>query len=196
MSWPFARLSEWDRLRWSPGPTSVTSPCSQASAWADLFSQLLIVEPGAPTYVEDEAQLEAYAAAASALFGPVVMAVQRGELLDAGTKLVNASVVGGKPFNDQPHARRRIVLDNLRTLPRLISQAPPTPLSCSTLGRLSTKARVIWGEHTSAAFSIPARAAAQCIGGYGHEQVAGVGHLWPEEDPERFAAYVESWLAA
>ena len=53
---------------------------------------------------------------------------------------------------------------------------------------------IAWGAQTRPIYKIPSQAAARALNKAPHQEVAGVGHLWPDHDPEGFVALVSDWL--
>lgn len=164
-----------------------------ALARPDLFSRVLVYEPGVPSWVSDPAELDAHGRDAEAMFGPVFEAAGRGDVEDAVRRLIEAS--GGPGcFERRSADRRAIEIDNAHTMPLLLAQEPPPPIGCDDLRALRVPATVAWGERTRPVFRIPSRAAARCLGPGRGVEVPGAGHLWPDEDPAGFAALVGDWM--
>ena len=159
----------------------------------DLFSRLLVFEPGRTDWVADETDLERFAADAEAAFAPVFAAAHAGDLPTAVRLLVDASGGDGW-FDRQDEAARRIQLDSVSIVPRLLSQPPAPPVGCDALAALQVPVTIAWGDRSRPIFTIPSRAAAACIGGDRHVEVQGVDHLWPIAAPEAFARFVGDWL--
>jgi pimeloyl-ACP methyl ester carboxylesterase len=159
----------------------------------DLFSQLLIFEPGVPTYVTDPDELGAFARDADAMFSPIFQAASDGDMENAVRWLIDASG-GDGAFDRQSAERRAIELDNAHTIPLLLAQAPPPHIGCEELRHLGVRVSIVWGALSRPVFTIPSRAAARCIRTGDHAEVPGVRHLWPDEDPDRFTAMVGEWL--
>ncbi|MCB8820629.1 alpha/beta fold hydrolase [Microvirga rosea] len=159
----------------------------------ELFSRILAYEPGVRTLPlgPDEAALVGQDAQAA--FGPIFAAVGEGRLEDAVRLLIDASGGAGH-FDAEPADSRRIKLENLHTMPLLLSQEEPPAMSCEDLKRLPVPVSVAWGEKTRPLFKFPSEAVARCVAHGAHREVPGVGHLWPDEDPPGFSAFVESWL--
>lgn len=160
----------------------------------DLFSRLLVFEPGVPTYVTDPGERDAFARSAGEMFSPVLEAVNGGDHEEAVRRLIDASGSGGGAFEGLSPERRAVAIDNAPVMARLFTQAPPPPITCEDLGQMQVPVTIRWGASSKPVFAIPSRAAAQCLAAGSHGEIAGVGHLWPEDDPDGFAAMVEDWL--
>ncbi|WP_293215740.1 alpha/beta hydrolase [Parvibaculum sp.] len=160
----------------------------------ELFSRALIYEPGVPSYVRDEAALARFGEDAQAMFGPIFEAAGRGDMEEAVRRLIDGS--GGRAgyFEAQEERRREIELDNMHTMPLLLAQEAPPEIGADDLAALRFPVTVMWGGATRPVFSIPSRAAAEAIGGSAHREIAGTGHLWPDEEPEAFVKAVREWL--
>ena len=79
-------------------------------------------------------------------------------------------------------------------MPLLLAQELPPLTTCEALGRLPMPVAVLWGEHSRPISKVPSQAVAQCLRHAHHGEVPSVGHLWPEENPDAFCAYVARWL--
>lgn len=159
----------------------------------DLFARILVYEPGVPTYVTDPAALRAWSEDAALMFGPVAEAVAAGDEAEAVRRLIDASG-GAGAFDRQAAERRAIHLDGASVMPLLMGGGePPARIGCAELAESRAPITVAWGAQSRPVFTIPSRAAAACLGGSRHIEVAGAGHLWPEEDPAGFAGLVERW---
>lgn len=164
-----------------------------ALARPDLFARMLVYEPGVPSWVTAEEELEVFGRDAGAMFGPVFEAAGRGDREEAMRRLIDASGGPGH-FDRQPEECRAIQRDNAHSLPPLLAQEPPPSITCAELASLRVPVTILWGERSRPVFTVPSQAAARCIGGNGHRPIPGAGHLWPDQDPEGFAAVVEAWL--
>jgi len=160
----------------------------------DLFSQMLVYEPGVPSYVTDPDALTAFGQDAQAMFAPVFEAAGNGDLEEAVRRLINASGGSAGYFDRQSAERQAIERDNAHSMPLLLAQDPPPHISCENLGTLRIPVSIVWGGRSRPVFTIPSRAAARCIRTGNHFEVPGVGHLWPDEDPAGFATMVAEWM--
>lgn len=179
-------------VAWSYGAHVALVAASEAPR---LFRSVFLYEPGVPTYVEDPDELAAFSADAQSMFGPVFVAVQRGDVEGGVRVLLDGSGASSGYFDSQPPERRRVQLDNARVLPLLLAQPPSPPLTCRDLQRLQVPSVVAWGERTRPLFGIVSRAAARCLPGGAHVIVPGATHMWPEERPRDMAALVERIIA-
>lgn len=178
-------------VAWSYGAHVALTAAHEAP---ELVRSVFVYEPGVPTYVTEQRELEAFAADANAMFGPVFAAVERGDH-EAGVRaLLDGSGGSSGYFDAQPAERRRVQLDSARVLPLLLSQPPPPALTCDDLRALRMPVTVAWGERTRPFFGVVSRAAARCIPG-SHTAVPGVTHMWPEEQPREFVELVQRFLA-
>lgn len=161
----------------------------------ELISSLFIYEPGVPTYVTDPAELEAFAADAGAMFGPVFDAVQsRGDNEEGVRRLLDGSGQRSGYFDAQPPARKELQMANAQTMPLQLAQTSPPVITCEQLGTLSMPTCIAQGEVTRPLFAIVSRAAARCIPNCRHLVVSGAGHMWPDEDPVAFTTAVVDFL--
>lgn len=160
-----------------------------------LLRSLFVYEPGVPAYVSDPAEMEAFAADAQAMFGPVFEAVQgSGDNGEGVRRLIDGS--GGRPgyFDGQPPERQKLQMEHARTLPLQLAQSTPPEITCEQLGSLALPVCIGQGEQTRPLFSIVSRAAVRCIPNCRHLVVPGAGHMWPDEDPAGFTAAVVDFL--
>ncbi|MBM6595880.1 alpha/beta fold hydrolase [Microvirga pudoricolor] len=164
-----------------------------ALAHPDLFQRILVFEPGVPTYVEDPAERAAFGVEARQAFGPVSAALAAGDLREAVRRLIDAS--GGEgSFDGQAASCSAIEIDNAHTLPMLFGQTPPRAITAVDLATLAVPVSIAWGARTRPIYRIPSQAAARAIGGAAHWEIPEAGHLWPDHEPEAFAAFVGAWL--
>lgn len=161
----------------------------------ELIKSAFVYEPGIPSYVTDAAALDAFTADANAMFSPVFEAAQgAGDVELAVELLIDGSGQRKGYFQSQPRERQQLQMDNARTIPLLLAQSAPPQISCAELGALKAPACIAYGERTRPLFKVVSQAAAHCIGGDRHQVIPGVGHMWPDEDPEGFSAAVLRWL--
>ncbi|MBP2311444.1 alpha/beta fold hydrolase [Azospirillum soli] len=165
-----------------------------ALARPELFSRMLVFEPGVPTCVSDPDELAAFGQDAQAMFGPVFEAAGRGDLDEAVRRLIDASGGEAGYFDRQSAERRAIERDNAHSMPLLLAQEPPPPIACEELGALRIPVSIVWGGRSRPVFTVPSRAAARCIRTGNHTEIPDVGHLWPDEDPDGFAAKIGEWM--
>ncbi|QFU16353.1 alpha/beta fold hydrolase [Microvirga thermotolerans] len=159
----------------------------------DLFRRILAYEPGVRTIPLPPEELARFGEDAQAMFGPIFEAVSQGALEESVRRLIDASGGPGH-FDARPEKRRRILLENAHTMPLLLAQEEPPATACEALRGLPMPVTVAWGERTRPVFKVPAQAVARCIGKGRGIEVPGVGHLWPDDDPQAFSAFVEGWL--
>jgi pimeloyl-ACP methyl ester carboxylesterase len=159
----------------------------------DLFESLFLFEPGVRTLALKAGERDAVVADAQGMFGPIFEAVGRGDLEQATRLLIDAS--GGPGYFDaQAPQRRAVHRENAHTMPLLLTQEPPPVSSGEALGTLRIPVSILWGERSRPASKVPSQAVARCLPSGHHSEVPGVGHLWPEEDPEGFCDAVAGWL--
>lgn len=173
---------------------SAHSALAAALAAPQRFASLTLYETGFPTYIHDEAALAMIRSAGEAAFGPVYGASARGDLIQATRLLIDASAGQEGYFNLQSGRCRQIHLDNAHTIPLLFSQTPPVPIRKDDLRGLALPTTIGWGDGTSPAYELPSREAAGLIPGATGIMIEGAGHLWPEANPEAFAAFVQAAL--
>lgn len=161
----------------------------------ELFAALLVYEPGLPSWVEDQAELERFGADAGAAFGPTAGAVMSCDNAAAVALLFDAS--GGPGcFASLSPERRALYLQSAAMMPLLMGGGqPPTPVSASEIARLQVPLTVAMGSRTRPVFEVPSRGLALASGGTEPLIVADADHMLPETAPERFAALIGEWMA-
>ncbi|MEJ1159002.1 alpha/beta fold hydrolase [Prosthecomicrobium sp. N25] len=157
----------------------------------DLFAGLFLYEPGVRTIPLEPADQDSFAADAGTVFGPIVGAIGAGDLERAVRLLIDSSG-GDGCFDALPSGRRAVYLENAHTLPRLVGQEPPPPISPEALRGLRVPTRVHWGSRSRPFSRLPAVAVAALVGDAGSGPVEA-GHLWPEDDPDGFCEAVRTW---
>ncbi|MCZ8324104.1 MAG: alpha/beta hydrolase [Sphingomonadaceae bacterium] len=161
----------------------------------ELFAALLVYEPGLPSWVEDEGELERFGADAGAAFGPIAGAVMSGDNAAAVALLFDASGGPGCFANLSPE-RRALYLQSAAMMPLLMGGGqPPTPVSASEIAALRVPLTVAMGSRTRPVFEVPSRGLARATGGTEPLIVAEADHMLPETAPERFAALIGEWMA-
>jgi pimeloyl-ACP methyl ester carboxylesterase len=159
----------------------------------DLFARILAYEPGIRTIPLEPDEQDQFCQDAQAMFGPIFAAAGGRDLEQAVRLLIDAS--GGPGHYDAlPEEVRRVLSDNDRTIPPMLAQQEPPAMSLEDLSALPMPVTVAWGERTRPVFKLPTQAVARGLSEKRHEEVPGVGHLWPIDDAEGFAAFVERWL--
>jgi hypothetical protein len=117
-------------------------------------------------------------------------AVGSGNLEEAARLMIDGS--GGDGYlARQGSAYQTIIRDNLPSITGLMAQDPPPRITCEDLAALRVPTSIVQGSLTRPVFAVPSKAASECIGNGRHITVAGVSHLWPQEDPHGFVAMVE-----
>jgi pimeloyl-ACP methyl ester carboxylesterase len=92
--------------------------------------------------------------------------------------------------------RLAILEANVPTMPLLLKQTPPPVITAADLARLDLPVLVAWGAASRAAFTVPSRAAAAALRHGVAREIAGADHMWPETDPDGFAALVRDFVSA
>ncbi|MCW5729964.1 MAG: alpha/beta hydrolase [Alphaproteobacteria bacterium] len=165
-----------------------------ALARPGLFRSLFLHEPGFPSYVEDAAALAAIGRDAEAMFGPVFATMQESGAVAAATRLIDGSAQRPGYCGNLAPVRRCIVTENAHTMPLLLAQAPPPPVSRADLATLRLPVCVARGADTRPLFTLVAAAAAASIPDARLLEIPSSGHLWPEEEPDAFCDLVQDWL--
>lgn len=161
----------------------------------ELFAALLVYEPGLPSWVEDDAELERFGADAGVAFGPIAGAVMSGDNAAAVALLFDASGGPGCFANLSPE-RRALYMQSAAMMPLLMGGGqPPTPVSASEIAALQVPLTVAMGSWTRPVFAVPSRGLARATGGTEPLIVAEADHMLPETAPERFAALIGEWMA-
>ena len=100
-------------------------------------------------------------------------------------------------FDRQPVERRALQLDNAHTLPRIMSQTPPLPLSATDLAAITLPVCIAQGGDTRPVFGEVASAAARAMPRARHLVVHQATHMWPDEAPQAFCDALEAfWRSA
>jgi pimeloyl-ACP methyl ester carboxylesterase len=164
-----------------------------AALWRpDLFSRVLVYEPGVASYVEDETRRRACEENAAAVFGPIFTAFRQSGPETAARVLIDQT--GGEGcFARQPAALQQIELENAHTMTGLLHQAPAPHIAAKDLAAATVPISVCWGAKTLPMFSIVSESAAAAIGRGDHRSIAGAAHMWPLEDPAGFCELLRSW---
>lgn len=159
-----------------------------ALAAPDRVASLVLYEPGVPSWLGPEGR-RAFAADAKALYGPLFAAPDA----VAATRLLIEGVGPGL-WERLPPERRAIVETNAAATGLILRQTPPPEITAADLAGLDVPALVVWGSESRPAFTVPAQAAAAALKRGQGREVAGAGHMWPEEDPAGFAALIRDFV--
>ncbi|WP_425257767.1 alpha/beta fold hydrolase [Rubrivivax sp. RP6-9] len=159
-----------------------------------LLRSVFVYEPGMPTFLQTPQDQQAFAEDVQALFGPVAAAVAGGDLETALVHLIDGSASRPGHFAAQAAATRQIERDNVHTLPLLLQQTPPPPLTAADLAAITVRTCVAAGERTRPAYGVVSRAAQAALPAHA-VTVPGAGHMWPDEDPDAFCDAVLAFVA-
>jgi pimeloyl-ACP methyl ester carboxylesterase len=160
----------------------------------DLLKSLFIYEPGFPSYVENEQELEQFGKDAQEMFGPVFSAVASGNIREGVEKLMDSSGQKIGYFEAQPEVIKQQQLENAHTLPLQLSQLAPPIIRKEDLWQITLPICVVWGEKTRPLFRIVAEAAAQNLPNCERLTVTNAGHLFPLEAPAQFVVHLLAFL--
>ena len=158
-----------------------------------LLRSVWVYEPGMPTYLESEDQLQAFSVDVQALFAPVMAAVQAGDLDTALVSLIDGSAGCAGYFERQSAPVQQIERDNAHTLPLLLQQTPPPALTVEQLKAIRVPTCIAVGEATRPAYGVVSRAAQVALP-ENSLTVRGAGHMWPVDAPQAFCDAVVAFL--
>ncbi|MCW5750773.1 MAG: hypothetical protein KIT81_06470 [Alphaproteobacteria bacterium] len=128
--------------------------------------------------------------------GPGFAAMQESGAAAAAARLIDGSAQRPGYCRNLAPARRRIVTENAHTMPLLLAQTPPPPVSPADLAGLRLPVCPARGADTRPLFAQVAEAAATWILGARRLDIPSSGHLWPEEEPDALCDLVEGWLGS
>jgi pimeloyl-ACP methyl ester carboxylesterase len=158
----------------------------------DLFSSLLVYEPGFGTYIPDAVSRSSFQQDAEAAWEQVV-AARRSSDLEVVLRGLIDSYGGAGSYDLLPEEEKEVLRDSRAAMSLIVNPPEPHPLTCADLQRMDLPTSIGWGQQSRPCFTIPALAAVTCIGSERFE-IADVGHLWPITHPEGFAKVVDYWL--
>lgn len=158
------------------------------------FTSLCVYDLGFPTFITDIACLDALASEVGPVFGAIGDALQRGGVDAAAEAMIDASG-GPGTYRHAPDDVQVTWRENAHTLPLLFTQTPPAPVGAGDLAHLRVPTTVGWGE-ASGAYRTVSRTAAGLMPGARGVEVAGAGHLWPQQSPSDFAQFIATHLDA
>lgn len=206
---PFGLAAHLDDLvraidAWGQGPVHLVAWSYSAHAalymarhHATRLRSVFVYEPGFPTYLQEPEALARFQADAQLMYGPLAEAVLQGDLAAATRILMDASGQSPGYFDRQPAERRAVQLDNAHTLPRIMSQTPPLPLSATDLAAITLPVCIAQGGDTRPVFGEVASAAARAVPQVRHLVVPQTTHMWPDEAPQAFCDALEAfWRSA
>lgn len=162
----------------------------------EWIRSLLLYEPGFPTFVEEQATVEAIEDDMASAFAGAAEAFAKGLEREAVRVAIDAAAMESGYFDRQPESRRMVHLDNAGSLEALFEQQLPTPIRSSHLASIGCPATVAGGSQTRTCYRLVTDAASRAMGAGCHMIVDGAGHLLPEQDAGRFALLVREHLAS
>lgn len=147
-------------VAWSYGGSVATLAASRRP---DLFRSLSMHEPTIGSLIVGTPDGKAAAAAFAKSVGEIRAVANRGETVPA-TKLfwefIAKLPAGG--FDREPVALQRVVLDNSRSVP-LTLNAPPQPITCEMVKKITMPILVTVGDSTRPLWSLAGAAIRDCV---------------------------------
>lgn len=158
-----------------------------------LFAQLFLYEGIIPTYGLEEhpEKRERFTQDLKALMTPILRELRHNNLKEAANSfLLNTSNKTLSLLNSTPY-NRAIFLNNLHTLPLLLSQADPPPISALKIKAMPQKIEVYWGEYSRDLFKIVSKILATLTMSREEsllfKEIKGAHHFTPVTQPILFA---------
>jgi pimeloyl-ACP methyl ester carboxylesterase len=167
-----------------------------ASKHPDLARSLTLVDPGIGALLTDIPEAKPLLEERGTAFAPVGAAAKAGDVAQAASLLfdwVNNQAPGA--LGSQPEALRQMVLDNARTVPVLLSAAPPPAVSCATLGGVKAPTIVVGGEQTRRYYSLINEVVVRCISGSRLAIIPEATHFSSYQNPSAFNEALLEFLA-
>ncbi len=163
----------------------------------DLFKTILLYECIVPSYGLENSRdkMKAFTRDITRMMAPSIKAIRSGDLLEAANQFALACSDNESTLDSQSPRVQAIKGENLHTLPLLLSQENPTPITPDTIKTIPAKIGILWGKKSRAIFKLTSNALLdaldpeQLIKGSG--EIANVHHLLPEENPEQFAELIK-----
>jgi pimeloyl-ACP methyl ester carboxylesterase len=126
----------------------------------------------------------------------VAEAVKAGDNSAAARHLIDGVGERNGYFEALPATAKNVILDSARTMPLLINQAPPPPITCAQLGEIKLPVALVRGAEVRPFFRVVADTAARCMPRQQYIVIPGQKHMWPGEDIEGFNATLVDFLKA
>jgi hypothetical protein len=131
---------------------------------------------------------------AGTLFGPVNEAVKAGDNGSAVRHLIDGVGERKGYFEALSENAKAVLLDNARTMPLLMNQAPPPPITRAQLGQIKTPIAIVRGGAVRPFFKVVAEAGARCMPQHQYIVMPMQKHMWPGEDVAGFNATLVAFL--
>jgi len=160
----------------------------------ELVRSAFVFEPAHTTFITNAADEKALGDDAGPLFGPVAEAVNTGNNSAAVRHLIDGVGERKGYFDGLPASAKTVMLDSARTMPLLMNQAPPPPITCAQLGQIKPPVALVRGSDVRPFFRVVADAAARCMPRHQYIVVPRQKHMWPGEDVEGFNATLVGFL--
>lgn len=162
----------------------------------DLFRSMIHYEPDIEALLADQPGAEAARGQFFATLGPLIAALEAGEMEAAALRVIESvfRMPEGSADNE-PEPFPTYWKENGRTLPIYNGMAPGAPISCEDLGQLKIPTLVVLGTETLVQWAMIAERLVDCSGNALLARMEGVTHDGPYKRPERFADLVLGFRA-
>lgn len=159
----------------------------------ELVRTLVLVEPAMAAAAEGRPGFDVLAAEHSQLAEQMRTAVAREDDEKAAKLLFNWTNANPGAFEGLPPPLQGEVLDNAPVLAFYLA-APPPPLPCAALARLTVPLLVVTGERSNPFFGAVADAVAACVSGAVRQTIPNAGHLVQRENADSFNSLLVGFL--
>ncbi len=160
----------------------------------DQVRTLVLVEPATSAAAAAEEDFGAFTAERAQLYQQMVALLRQDESEKAARLLYDWASASNGAYDALASPLKGEILDNARVLGFFLS-APPPPLPCPELAKVTVPTLVVTGERTNPFFTAVGDAVARCIPKATRETVPLASHVVQRENPDAFNATLVGFLA-
>lgn len=170
---------------------------------ASNIRQLILYELIVPSYGITDEETKRFTRDITKMMSPIIKALRKEALPLAVDHFIAACENAPLTLAEQAPEIQTIKRDNFHTLPKLLSQVTPEPISAEDLLAIHQRCpiTILWGENSRTIFTLSSFVASCAIGQNTREKadapigmIQGVTHLLPENDPTKMITEIKRIL--
>lgn len=195
-----------------------------ASETSSPIDELILYELIVPSYGMTPKETKAFTRDITKMMSPIIKSLRKEDLSAAVDAFIAACENAPLSLSEQPEAVQNVKRDNFHTLPKLLSQVVPEPISEVELQKIhaARPITILWGEKSRTIFTLSSFIASRAIGqnpaqtddnddnstddksidleketGSAHKlsgEIPGETHLLPENNPEKMIKIIHVYL--
>lgn len=160
----------------------------------ERITSALLHEPGLPTYLETQEELDRFQRSAAEAFPPIAAALHE-EGTAAAVKALFDSSGGEGCFAGLSEERQALYLQSQQMMPLLMGGGQqPANIQRADLEQITVPVSVALGDNSADHFAVASEKVAAAIPNGQLLVQENCDHMMPEKDPARFARLLREWL--